>query len=485
MALCSYSSKMVMDSYTSIDNTFLNEFLPSATGEDVKVYLYGLGLCINPNSEDNNLDTICKVLGLTEEQVLKSFSYWQDMGLVQIVSADPLEIRYLPVRAHSGGAKIRNKEKYSDFNKQMQEVLSGRMITPVEYNEYYSLIETYHFEPEAVVLIAKYCTTVKSNSVSYPYILAVARDFEHQGLKTLETIEQKFIEQEQSSKEIKQILTTLGIKREADIDERNLYLKWTNGMGFTQGVIVQVAKSLKKRGGFVKLDEILSKYYEQNLLSLEEIENYSTQKEMMFEIAKNVCKNLGLYYQNLENVVSIYVSDWVNKGYDENTLTEISMFCFKQNIRTLDAMSQVVQKFYKLGLISMPAITQYFNGVFEDNEKIKEILDKLGLVRIVTNSDRDFYKTWTNDWGFNHDAIIAVASEIKGKSNSFAYMNKVLSGLYQNGIFEKEKIANYLENNSLFKKSNSSSKSSLDYEQRTYTNEELSAVFDSLDDVEV
>ena len=256
-------------------------------------------------------------------------------------------------------------------------------------------------------------------------------------------------------------------------------------MGFTQGVIVQVAKSLKKRGGFAKLDETLSKYYEQNLLSLEEIENYSTQKEMMFEIAKNVCKNLGLYYQNLENVVSIYVSDWVNKGYDENTLTEISMFCFKQNIRTLDAMAQVVQKFYKLGLISMPAITQYFNGVFEDNEKIKEILDKLGLVRIVTNADRDFYKTWTNDWGFNHDAIIAVASEIKGKSNSFAYMNKVLSGLYQNGIFEAEKIANYLESNSMFKKSNSSSKSSLDYEQRTYTNEELSAVFDSLDDVEV
>ena len=367
----------------------------------------------------------------------------------------------------------------------MQEVISGRMITPVEFNEYYTLIETYHFEPEAVVLIAKYCTTVKSNSVGYPYILAVARDFERQGLKTLETVEQKFIEQEQSSKEIKQVLTTLGIKREADIDERNLYLKWTNGMGFTQGVIVQVAKSLKKRGGFAKLDETLSKYYEQNLLSLEEIENYSTQKEMMFEIAKNVCKNLGLYYQNLENVVSIYVSDWVNKGYDENTLTEISMFCFKQNIRTLDAMAQVVQKFYKLGLISMPAITQYFNGVFEDNEKIKEILDKLGLVRIVTNADRDFYKTWTNDWGFNHDAIIAVASEIKGKSNSFAYMNKVLSGLYQNGIFEAEKIANYLENNSMFKKSNSSSKSSLDYEQRTYTNEELSAVFDSLDDVEV
>ena len=57
MALCSYSSGLSLNGYTVIDNTFLNEFLPQATGEDVKVYLYGLNLCTNPNEEDNNLDT--------------------------------------------------------------------------------------------------------------------------------------------------------------------------------------------------------------------------------------------------------------------------------------------------------------------------------------------------------------------------------------------------------------------------------------------
>jgi len=166
LALCTFSSKLVMDGYTVLDNTFLNEFLPQATGDDVKVYLYGLNLCSNPNIEDNNLDTICKVLSLTEDQVLKSFTYWQEMGLVQLASTNPLEIKFLPVRAHSGSAKIRNKEKYADFNKQMQGVIEGRMITPNEYNEYYSLIEVYHFEPEALVLIAKYCTKIKSTAIN-------------------------------------------------------------------------------------------------------------------------------------------------------------------------------------------------------------------------------------------------------------------------------------------------------------------------------
>ena len=98
MALCTFSSKLVMDGFTVLDNTFFNEFLPQATGDDVKVYLYGLTLCSNPNEEDNNLDTICKVLSLTEDQVIKSFSYWQEMGLVQLASTHPLEIKFLPVR---------------------------------------------------------------------------------------------------------------------------------------------------------------------------------------------------------------------------------------------------------------------------------------------------------------------------------------------------------------------------------------------------
>ena len=125
MAFCSYSSRLISDSYTVIDNTFLNEFLPQATGEDVKVYLYCLNLCGNPNIEDNNLDTICKVLSLTEEQVKNAFNYWQEMGLVQIVSFSPFEVKFLPIRSHAGSNKIRHPEKYTDFNEQMNKIISG------------------------------------------------------------------------------------------------------------------------------------------------------------------------------------------------------------------------------------------------------------------------------------------------------------------------------------------------------------------------
>lgn len=470
-----------MDGYTVLDNTFLNEFLPQATGDDVKVYLYGLNLCSNPNNDDNSLDTMSKVLCMSEDDILKSFSYWQEMGLVQVVSANPLEVRFLPVRARSGSSKIRNKEKYTDFNMQMQEILSGRMITPTEYNEYYSIIETYHFEPEALVMIAGHCVRIKSSSIGYPYILAVARNYAEEGLKTVEAVEQKFIEYEQNSDEIKRVLSALGLKREADIEERNLYLKWNNSFGFTNGVIVEVAKTLKKKGGFAKLDSLLTKYYEQKLFTIAEISEFSERQDELFELAKTVSKNLGLYYQNLENVVDVYVSDWVNKGYDSETLLMISMYCFKQSIRTLDAMATVVQKFYKLGLVSAESIEQYISGIIKSDELIKSILEKVGLVRSVSSYDREFYKTWTNNWNFTHEQILQVSEVSKGKSNPISYLNKILSSLNEKGLKSEKEIENYLK--SVSSGTQTSEKS--DFAQRTYTAEEMNALFDSLDDVEI
>lgn len=484
MALCSFSSKLAMDGFTVIDNTFLNEFLPSATGDDVKVYLYGLNLCSNPNIEDNCIDTICKVLSLTENQVLDAFAYWQEMGLVQLVSSNPLEIKYLPIKTHSGGLKIRDKSKFSDFNKQIQKIISGRMINPHEFNEYYSLIESDHFEPEALLLIAKYCTSIKNNAIGYPYILAVARDFARDGLKTFEAVEQKFLEQESNSKEIKQILDALGLKRAADIDERNQYIKWTNKFGFSHGVILEVAKTLKKKGGFAKLDSLISKYYEQKLFSISEIQQFSSSRDEMFDIAKIASKTLGLYYQNLENVVDTYVTDWTNMGYDQATLSWIATYCFKQSIRTLDGMHTIVQKFFKLGLVSLESLEQYISSIIQADELIKEVLDALGLLRSVSSYDRDFYKTWSTNWGFSHEQILLVANHSKGKTSPMIYLNKLLSSLVESGKKTTEQIKKHLA-------SAKTSTSNSDAEQKTgfathdYSKEQLSAVFDSLDDIEI
>ena len=201
----------------------------------------------------------------------------------------------------------------------------------------------------------------------------------------------------------------------------------------------------------------------------------------MFEIAKTVSKNLGLYYQNLENVVDVYIAEWTNKGYDVQALTFISMYCFKQGIRTLDAMNTVIQKFYKLGLVSLEAIEQYISGVLKSDEEIKTLLDSVGLIRSVSSFDRDFFKTWINNWGFSAEQILQVSEVAKGKSNPMSYLNKILSNLNSENIRTEKEIAEYLKTSTA-----GTQKSSMpEIVTRNYSAEEMNAIIDSLDDVEI
>lgn len=484
MALCSFSSTLAMDSSTLVDNAFISEFMPAADGKYVKVYLYGLALCSSPYSRDNELDNMANVLAMSEDDIIDAFTYWESMGLVQIVSTSPLGVQFLPVRLHSGRSKTHEKTKYADFNKQAQLILSGRMIRPNEYNEYYNLIESYHFEPEALLMIMNYCTKLKNTSISYPYILTVANSFEKEGIKTTAALEEKLLEIERSSENILSVMNALGLKREADPEERNMFLKWTKDYGFTLGTIIDVAKSLKKHGGMSKLDSLLTKYYEQKLFSQEEIATYNKAKETMFDIAKTITKTLGLYYQDLENVVETYISSWLKKGYDESSLIMIASYCFKQSIRTLEGMDTIIQKFFKLGLVSIEAINEYIDEIIATDNIIKNLLETLGISRNVSGYDRDLYNTWTKTWQLSDEIIFECAKASKDKTSPIIYLNKLLSNMHTKNIstIEKAKIEIDCFNNSFMGKKPSMAQN---YESRDYSSTDLNALFDSLDDIEV
>lgn len=482
MGLCSFSTTLRNSSSTIIDNEFINEFLPGAPDGAVKVYLYGLYLCSNPQSDDNDISAMSTVLSLSADQIFEYFSYWQELGLVQILNKTPLEVKFLSAKKFSGNSKMRSKAKYKDFNDQVQSILSGRMITPLEYNEYYNLIELHHFEPDAVIMIIKYCTKIKSTSINYPYILAVAKSFENEGIKSVTALEEKFLEQEKASGDVKDVLKALGLSRDADLDERNLYLKWTNNFGFTKNVVLLVASSLNKKGGMSKLDETLSKYYEQKLFTIEDIENYSKEKEELYDIAKKVTSTLGLYYQNLDSTVEVYIKDWVQKGFDKNTISLLAVYCYKQDIRSLSLMNEAVLKFFKKGLVSSDAISQYLGDVVAKDDAIKKILETIGSLRKVNSADRDLYNTWSTDWNLSFDIIMLVAEKAKGTASPMRYMNRILSEIHLKNI-SSVKEAEKLCSSFIFAKVENKNKPN--FEQREYSKEQLDALFDSLDDIEV
>lgn len=480
MCLCKYSSSYIINDKTVVDNIFINNFLPEAPDLCVKVYLMGLSKCANSVAPDNNITNFANVLNVSEQEIIDAFNYWQEQGVVQVLNTNPMEVRFMPLNATLGSIKKFKVGKYTDFNIQVQEILSKRMITPTEFGEYYNVIEKHHIEPEALIMIVKYCANLKGENVSYPYIITVAKNWEKEGVHTCEDVENKITELGVLDDKVNLILNALGTKRKVQLEDVQMLNRWLSDFDFDLNTIVAVAKRLqvkKVKADISYLNNILTKYYEMRLTSVLEIEEYETQKDNMTTLARVIVKGLGLYYEDLTKVIDTYVVKWVQMGYSDDILVQIADYCFKNSIRTLEAYDRVVQKLYKLGIITLDAFNQYLGDINAWDEKVRAILEKLGIKRYVNDFDREFYRTWTENWGFNEQIIEFATSLSVGKSNAMQYMNKVLSGWKSKGITSLEQAKNssinIAESNVQVKKSDK------------YSKEQLNSFFSNLDEVEI
>lgn len=484
MNFCSYSSQLIVDNKTPIDNLFITSFMPYAPSDCVKIYLYGLFACNDANSSHNTIEEFAKALNMSVQDIESSFLYWQEQGLVQIIDTIPFEVRYLPIKnALIKHPKI-SEQKYSSFNISAQEILTGRMITPNEYYEYYATMESLHIEQSALLMIIKYCANLKGDNVGYPYILTVAKNWAKEGITSAQSVNEKLIGFEKQNENLNLILKAMSIKRNADIDERDLYEKWMQ-MGFLNNVIIYVAKSikkLKKSVNFKYLDKILEKYYTMNLFSIQEIDAYENNKASLFNLAKSVCKNLGVFYEDIEPVVENYIITWTNMGYDEEILLKISNYCFKSSIRTLENMDKQILKFYKLGITNTQSLNEYFDEILNFEAQIKQILENLGLNRNVNNMDRDYYRNWKDNWKMSNELIDYATSLANGKTQPLVFMNKILSTWHEKNITDVEnaKLCEVKQDKKETSKTNKSN-----YENRTYTNEEINSLFTNLEEIEI
>ena len=480
MCLCKYSSSYIINDKTVVDNIFINNFLPEAPDLCVKVYLMGLSKCANSVAPDNNVTNFANVLNVSEQDIIDAFKYWQEQGVVQILNTSPMEVRFMPLNSTLGTIKKYNIGKYTDFNIQVQEILSKRMITPTEFSEYYNVIEKHHIQPDALIMIIKYCSNLKGENVSYPYIITVAKNWEKEGVHTCEDVENKITELGVLDDKVMLVLGALGTKRKVQLEDVQMLNRWLGELDFELNTIIAVAKRCKikkTKADISYLNNLLNKYYEMRLNSVVEIENYETQKDNMTALARMVVKGLGLYYEDLTKVIDTYVVKWVQMGYGDEILVQIADYCFKNSIRTLEAYDRVVQKLYKLGIVELEAFNQYLGDINAWDEKVRVILDCLGIKRYVNDFDREFYRTWTESWGFNEQIIEFASSLSVGKSNAMQYMNKILSSWKTKGITTldqaKSNSSLVVENNNQVKKSDK------------YTKEQLNSFFSNLDEVEI
>ena len=172
------------------------------------------------------------------------------------------------------------------------------------------------------------------------------------------------------------------------------------------------------------------------------------------------------------------------RGYDESALKILASYCFKNNVRSLQGMDSVVQKYYKNGLTTKESILQHLEKAKIQDEKIKKVLESASLFRNVTSWDRDFYRTWTYSWNMPQEVIEYAASLSSDKSNPMQYINKILANWFEQKI-------NTLENaklvGELYKTGAGvdSKKDKAAIHDRTYSEEEIKSLISDIDEIDI
>ncbi|MBQ3235608.1 MAG: DnaD domain protein [Clostridia bacterium] len=437
MSFCSFSKENTKSGKTLIDNIFIQNYLPDAPDQAVKVYLYGLYLC--QNSEFSlDLSAFSEILKIEQKEVIDCFKFWDEYGIVSIISESPFAVHYYPLSDSTAKYRRFNPEKYSEFSKQVQLIITERMISVTEFNEYFTLMENTSLKPDALLLIIKYCAGLKGNNIGYKYILTVAKEFISRGITTVDLINKELDGYFVSSGELSDVFKALKTTKSPDIEDMQLFKHWTEKLGFEHSFIIEVVKITKSKT-IKKLDKSIEELYSNKCYTVEEAKNYFALKKERFELCSEISKKLGLYIEVLDNVLSTYVSPWLSMGFDKNTLLFIADYCFRKNKRTYELMNDTVNKLYKLGLITVQSITLFIEQHNKNDEFIEKILAYAGTQRKANAWDRENLENWRS-WNFTDDMILEAAKRSSHTSNPIAYMNSVLSNWKSQGVFTVKEL---------------------------------------------
>lgn len=435
---CSYSKEFSRSSFTDVENAFIYEYLPSSPGEAVKVYLYGLFLCQNPE-HDQELEKIAQNLKMSTHDVVDCFKYWEEFGILSVVSENPFTVQYLPVRGATSTKPRKYKaEKYTEFTKGLQALLPARMISTGEYTEYFNIMETFGIKPEAMLMIVKYCADRKGPDIGYHYVSKVAKDFGNRGIVTLEAVEKELSSYVLRTSVLEKIFKALSIRRQPEIEDSNLLKKWTRELGFDEENVIFAASKLKK-STMQKLDEFILELYSIKSFSKEEISSYLDQKAEVYDLAIKINKALSVYVDVLDTVIDTYTKKWLSFGFDAQTLLYVASHCFKVGKNTLRDMDELIENLRNRGFVDLSSVGDFFDQEKKTEEFISKLLLSAGINRRPNEWDKQNLSVWKS-WNFTDEMILEAAKLSSGKNSPLAYVNVVLSNWKNNGVFSTESI---------------------------------------------
>lgn len=235
---------------TPVENIFINEYMKSAPGEYVKVYLFAL-MYAGLDAELTNAD-VAKHLGMEPEDVLKAWTYWEKQNVIRkhmrgSESGFDYDVEFVVLKEQLYGQPAAPVSAVQSIGQVMEdppirqmitdiEQITGRVFSSSEIQKILSWIEDYQMLPETITFAFSYAR--KQRKTSLKYIAALIRDWGSRGLQSREAVEEDLARNDRRNAMQRRIFQALGFSRNATEEERRIIDSWFDEMGMSMETVL-------------------------------------------------------------------------------------------------------------------------------------------------------------------------------------------------------------------------------------------------------
>ncbi len=435
MSFCAFSKDYAERSFTSVENEFITKYLPEAGGDAVRAYLYGLYLC--NRAQDFDAENAAKMLRIPLKKLVDIFGFWEECGLVQVLSRDPLYIEYLPVAAAVGKPKPIRPEKYLEFNRELYKLLqkAGKDLKPYEHRRILEFLENNPMEHGAFLLVVEYCAKKDGARLSSSHILNKAEKLVKSYKFTYEQVEADLADFNVHEKELSRIFSLLGIYRKPQDGDYEFLEKWEKA-GMELGAVYACAETLKK-GSLESLDRLVSELAEKDAKTEREARAYLLRREELSSAVFKVARKLGVKVQNPRPYAEEYAEKWLERGYDEESLSLVAGLCLRLSYG-FPEMDALLEEMYLGGVVDGAGVKEYCQTRDRQLRLLGSIQSICGVIK-KTKAALDMVAVWRS-WNFSDEMILEAATRSAAAASPLPYMNKLLSEWKRQGAFTPSEI---------------------------------------------
>ena len=429
-----FDSQYAAYDVTAVANQFILEYMPSAKGEYVKVYLYGLMLCGHPQ-EDMTLARMAHELSLEEETVAAAFRHWEYAGLVERVQDDPPEYRYVhPVWRSFLSGETRSDPVYQAFMEDLHAIFEGkRNLHGFEKRKAWEWVEELQLPPEVVLILVRHL--VSSQGVSFRF-----------GGKEPERLAQMLATEKARS--VEDAMEVLGREKAvedgaADVlrrfrsrrrvptqDEAALSRKWVREWHFTpEAVLEACAETTKGSPTFAYLDAILAGIRERGAAGDVEalrgdLDENSQVREMLRALGSpNAVLNEGTRaaYQRMRRL------------YPHEIILLAARQCSTQHLG-LDEVEAGLERWRQRGLQTEAEVQRFIEAFNAQGELLRSLGEVWGKRIPGSQKNRELVDRWQNSLHLDREMILHCAAWASDAEKAMPYLDRLLSALQQQGV---------------------------------------------------